>query len=55
MQLLAVLVDAEEPDNGREQDGGRLNEKVALLGRPSAVEVEHDVVGTLVGIGDGRS
>ena len=50
--ILAVLVDAEEPDNGREQDGGRLDEEVALLGRPSTVEVEHDVVGTLVGIGD---
>ena len=31
---------------------GGLNEEVTLLGRPSPVEVEHDVVGTLVGIGD---
>ena len=29
-----------------------LDEEVALLGRPRPVKVEHDVVRTLVGIGD---
>ena len=50
--ILAVLINTQKPDDGREQDGGGLDEEVALLGRPSPVKVEHDVVGTLVGIGD---
>ena len=46
----AALVDAQEPDDGGEEDDGRFHEEVALLLHPRAVEVEHDGVGTLVGI-----
>ena len=52
--VLASLVDLEEPDDGRQQDDGRLNEEVSLLLYPCPVQVEHDGVGGLVGIGDVR-
>ena len=50
----ASLVDLEEPDDGRQQDDGRLDEEVSLLLYPCPVQVEHDGVGGLVGIGDVR-
>ena len=46
----AALIDAQEPDDGSEEDDGRFHEEVTLLLHPRAVEVEHDGVGTLVGI-----
>ena len=42
----------QEPDNRGEKDYGRLHEEITLLLHPGLVEVEHDHVGTLVGIGD---
>ena len=52
--VLASLVDLEEPDDGRQQDDGRLDEEVSLLLYPCTVQVEHDGVGGFVGIGDVR-
>ena len=48
----AVLIYPQEPDDGGKEDGGRLDEEIALLCRPRPVEVEHDAVRTLVSIGD---
>ena len=52
--VLTSLVDLEEPDDGRQKDDGRLYEEVSLLLYPCTVQVEHDGVGGLVGIGDVR-
>ena len=52
--VLTSLVDLEEPDDGRQQDDGRLDEEVSLLLYPCPVQVEHDGVGGLIGIGDVR-
>ena len=48
----ASLVDLEEPDDGRQKDDGRLYEEVSLLLYPCSVQVEHDGVGGLIGIGN---
>ena len=40
----AVLIHPQEPDNGGKENGGRLDEEIALLRRPRPVEVEHDAV-----------
>ena len=48
----AVLVHPQKPDDGGKENGGRLNEEIALLRRPRPVEIEHDAVRTLVSIGD---
>ncbi len=48
--VLAVLVDAQVPDDGGKEDDRTLHEEVALLLHPRLVEVEHDGIGTLVGI-----
>ena len=50
--VLTSLVDLEEPDDGRQKDDGRLYEEVSLLLYPCSVQVEHDSVGGLVGIGN---
>ena len=50
----ASLVDLEEPDDSRQQNDERLDEEVTLLLYPCSVQVEHDGVGGLVGIGDVR-
>lgn len=52
--VLTSLVDLEEPDDGRQKDDGRLYEEVSLLLYPCSVQVEHDGIGGLVGIGDVR-
>ena len=48
----AVLVHPQKPDDGGKENGGRLNEEIALLRRLRPVEIEHDAVRTLVSIGD---
>lgn len=40
----AVLIHPQEPDDGGKENGGRLDEEIALLRRPRPVEVEHDAV-----------
>ena len=52
--VLASLIGLEEPDDGRQQDDGRLDEEVSLLLYPCPVQVEHDGVGGLISIGDVR-
>ena len=48
--ILPVLIDFEKPNDGCQQDNRRLHEEIALLLYPRAVKVEHDGIGTLVGI-----
>ena len=45
-----VVVDAQEPDHGREKDNGAFHKKIALLLHPASVQVEHDGIGALVGV-----
>ncbi len=44
------VVDAQEPDHGGEEDDRTFDEEIALLLHPASVQVEHDGIGTLVGI-----
>ena len=48
--VLAVLVYLQKPNDGSQKDNGRLHKEVSLLLNPRAVEIEHNRVGTLVGI-----
>ena len=50
--ILASLIEFEEPDNGRKQNDWRFHEEVTLLLYPCAVEVKHDGISRLVGIGN---
>ncbi len=49
--VYAALVYFEVPNYSRQQDNRRLNEEVALLFNPRAVEVEHYGVARLVSVG----
>lgn len=40
----------EIPDNAGKQDDGRFHEEVALLLHPRFIEVEHNGIGTFIGI-----
>ena len=46
----AVVVDFQIPDNCRQQDDRRVDEKIALLLNPRLVQVEHDGIGRFVGV-----
>ena len=48
--ILAPLIDFEIPYNAGKQDNRRLHEEVTLLLHPRLIEVEHNGIGTLVGI-----
>ena len=50
--ILPALIYLQEPNDGRQKDNRRLHKEVSLFLYPRAVEVEHDGVGTLVGIWD---
>ena len=48
--VFPVLINAQVPDDGGKEDNRTLHEEVALLLHPRLVKVEHNRIGTLVGI-----
>ena len=50
--IASVLVNSQEPNDGRQQDNRRLDEEIALLLHPTFVQIEHDGVGCFIGVGD---
>jgi len=50
--VASVLIDLQEPDDGGQQDDGRFDEEIALLGDPCFIEVQHDRISGLVGVRD---
>ena len=48
--VFPVLIDAQKPDNRREQHDGRFDEKIALLLCPRTVQTDHYDIGRFIGI-----
>ena len=48
--VFPVLINAQIPDDGGKEDNRTLHEEVTLLLHPRLVEIEHNRIGTLVGI-----
>ena len=48
--IAASVVDFQVPDNRREQDDGRIGEKVTLLINPCFIEIQKRDIGAFVGI-----
>ena len=49
--ILAILIDAQEPDNSGKQNSRTLYKKIPLLCRPTPVKVKHDRIRTFVSVG----
>ena len=47
---MSVVIDFQVPDNRREQDDGRIGEKVTLLINPCFIEIQKRDIGAFVGI-----
>lgn len=47
-----LLINLQEPDDGSQQDDRAFDEKIALLGDPCLVEIEHDRISRFVGVRD---
>ena len=52
--IFSILKDAEIPDDCRKEYNGGLYKEITLFLHPRAVQVEHDGICTLVGIGNIR-
>ena len=48
--VLSFLIYLQKPNDGSQQDNRRLHKEVSLLLNPRTVKVEHNSIGTLVGI-----
>lgn len=50
--VLSVLVNLQIPDDGSQKDDWRFHKEVPLLLSPRTVEIKHNGISTLMGIGD---